>query len=131
MPFAHNKGKQNRICMPISPKITDISTEFKQRGKFYQLYILVMTLAAQTEKQQLLKNESAPLFNNSSYEACLFCYINTHPGLLQCPICHPIYGNADIGVQFWQLANSCHATTEYIIGHTLHGQAPEERQLPR
>ena len=51
--------------------------------------------------------------------SCLFCFINTPPGLLQCPICTPIYGDNDIGVQSGNLQHSWQDTqpTSTIIIH--------------
>lgn len=49
--------------------------------------------------QQLVRRKLNELFNVSWNEAYL-CYINTHRGLLQCPICHAIYGNTDTRFNF-------------------------------
>lgn len=80
---------------------------------------LTSHIQPQTEKQKKLKWMLSPLFNISRKDANLFRYINTHHSLLQCPICHSLYGNDDSRVQFWQQSGSCHSATTYIISHNV------------
>lgn len=67
----------------------------------------------------MVKFKLSPLFNISWIATYPFCYINTHRGLLQCPIYQSIYGNTDTRVQFWQPPSSCHLVIWHIINPTV------------
>lgn len=119
------KAKQNEVnvCQSNNKSIH----KWKNSVLYPEYYVNAMVIPhyklfktwqwSETETRQMVKETFRPLFNISWKEAYLFCYINTHRGLLHCPICLSIYGNTDTRVQFWQPATSCHSVAKHIISY--------------